>query len=113
MNSDPVKKRIIRRRKPSPNQLPIDAKPKKKRIIKRKKQATVSAPSVVVNDFQDFSSNSENEEVTVFVKPWMCSSNSTEYLLDPITQEVFDKFSHGFIGFRYKSEDEVSLIDYS
>ena len=62
---------------------------------------------------KDLQKSLETDDVIVFVKPWMCSSNKIQYLLDPITQEVFDKLTHDFVGIRYKNDDELSLIDYS
>lgn len=106
-NPTVTKKRIIRRKKNTPGNEPANNKPKRKKIIKRKKSHPISTSNFLDNTIDN------GDEVTIFVKPWRCSSNNTDYLLDPITQEVFDKFSHGIIGFRYKSEDEISLIDYS
>jgi len=84
----PIKKRFIRKKKQP------EVKPVKKKKLKRKQ-------TVLGDDI-----------VEVLVKPWKCSSNNLHYLLDPITQEVFDKFTHSYIGIRYKDNDEVSLIDF-
>ena len=83
--------------------------PPVRRKIIRKKKTKLEQSEKLEKPIVDI----DNVEECVLVKAWKCSSNDIHYLLDPITQEVFDKLTHGFIGFRYKDEDEVSLIDYS
>lgn len=55
-----------------------------------------------------------NQDVeTVLVVNWNCSHYQRDYLLDPITQEVFCKKTRDLIGVRYKNDDELSLIDFN
>lgn len=56
--------------------------------------------------------NDEDDLEEVLVVNWLCVPHKKTYLLDKITQEVYDKISHDLIGIRYKSDDELSLVDF-
>ena len=60
----------------------------------------------------DVDDDNESDLEEVLVVNWKCASTNLYYLLDPITQEVYDKVNRNLIGIRYKSDDERSLIDY-
>jgi len=58
--------------------------------------------------------NSEDDLEEVLVINWKCSHYQKDYLLDPITQEVFCKKSRDLLGVRYRNDDdELSLIDFN
>ena len=95
-----------------PNPTPLIQTPTKKRLIRKKKQTEATPIPVKKKKLRMKKTVLEPDVVEVLVKPWRCCSNNLHYLLDPITQEVFDKFTHSYIGIRYKDNDEVSLIDF-
>jgi hypothetical protein len=129
----PVKRKLIRSNKPVNNPVSnttsLSLNKRKKKLIRKKKPTTIESQPIINkplevsnnnrdnnNDNNNNNNNDDNnndEEVVVLVKPWKCSSNNIQYLLDPITQEVFDKMTHNYLGIRYKDQDELSLIDYS
>ena len=87
-----------------------------------------TTPSITINnDFKTTTScdNSDSEEnpegkkneneedlEEVLVVNWHCSAHNKHYLLDKITQEVYDKLSHDLVGIRYINDDELSLVDF-
>jgi len=120
-----IKKRLIRVPKPEPE-------PKKKirliRVPKQHKDITPPPPisisdtnifDIQTEDEQDESDeenieyNSEDDLEEILVINWKCSHYQKDYLLDPITQEVFCKKSRDLLGVRYKNDDELSLIDFN
>jgi len=133
--SPTIRKKIIRKTKSTTlattiltstdNDINQFKKPKVKKLIKKKKRIDIQALQAKVidpkceivsdnssNESFDYSSDSDLEEV--LVKPWKCISNNTDYLLDPITQEVYDKISRDLIGIRYRNDDdEISLVDFN
>lgn len=92
----------------------LDGKPKEKIGLLTKEnlsQHTKSFKSVYEMDTEcDDDDESDLEEVLVV--NWKCASTNLYYLLDPITQEVYDKTNQNLIGIRYKSSDERSLIEF-
>jgi hypothetical protein len=125
-----IKKRLIRVPKPEPE-------PKKIirnliRVPKQHKDITPPPPISTsdintiqpTEDKQDESDeeniesnkgyNSEDDLEEVLVINWKCSHYQKDYLLDPITQEVFCKKSRDLLGVRYRNDDdELSLIDFN
>ena len=98
-------KKLIR--KSNLSLIPPPSKPKVKKLIRKKKVLQTPTLDNLSNDLLD----DDLEEV--LVKNWKCNHNNTNYLIDPITQEVYDKLTRSLLGVRYRNEDdEISLIDF-
>ena len=92
----------------------LDGKPKEKIGLLTKEnlsQHTNSYKSVYEMD-TDCDDDDESDLEEVLVVNWKCASTNLYYLLDPITQEVYNKTNQNLIGIRYKSDDERSLIEF-
>jgi len=106
-----IKKKLIRKPKVEPNQTPIN----NIKIDSNSNKSVYDATTEEENDdvHKDGDSLSDDDLEEVLVINWKCSHYGKDYLLDPITHEVYCKKTRDLLGFRYKNEDELSLIDFN
>ena len=126
-----IKKRIIKKRikktkqeQPKQEQTKQEIKPEINTTIQISNKSFLNQIfDDLTDDESDDLENNENEPnkgnlsddelEEVLVINWKCSHHGKDYLLDPITQEVFCKKTRDLIGVRYKNDDELSLIDFN